>query len=46
MSDKPNDKQVPMDNAAVKQKHRMAADLPVDGKSLPPPPPSGPKTPC
>ena len=31
-------KQVPLDNAAVKQKHRLAAGLPVNGQKLPPEP--------
>jgi len=31
-------KEVPLNNAAVKQKHRMAAGLPVDGQKLPPAP--------
>jgi hypothetical protein len=46
MADTPNNAQVPMNNGAVKQKHRMAAGLPVDGKSLPPAPPAGPRTPA
>lgn len=28
-------KEVPLNTAAVKQKHRMAAGLPVDGQKLP-----------
>jgi hypothetical protein len=36
-----------MNNAAVRQKHRLAAGLPVDGKSLPAAPGgSGPRTPA
>ena len=31
-------KEVPLDNAAVKQKHRLAAGLPVNGQKLPPEP--------
>jgi hypothetical protein len=38
---------VPLDNAAVPQRKRMAADLPVTGKKLPPAPPRRtPKTPA
>ena len=37
---------VPMDNAAVRQKHRMAAGLPVTGQKLPAAPANGPKTPA
>jgi hypothetical protein len=32
---KPNNNQVPMNTSAVKQKHRMAAGLPVNGQTLP-----------
>jgi hypothetical protein len=32
-------KTVPLDNAAVRQKHRLAAGLPVTGQTLPPAPP-------
>jgi len=46
MSDKPGTGTVPMNSGAVKQKHRLAAGLPVDGKTLPPAPAQGPKTPC
>jgi hypothetical protein len=46
MSDKPNDKAVPMNSAAVKQHHRMAAGQPCDGKSLPAAPAQGTKTPA
>lgn len=47
MSDNPNKaKEVPMNTAAVKQKHRMAAGLKVDGKSLPPAPAESKKTPA
>ena len=35
MADKPNPGAVPMNSAAVKQKHRMAAGLPVNGQTLP-----------
>ena len=38
-------KEVPLDNAAVKQKHRMAAGLPVNGQKLPPAP-TGSKIPA
>lgn len=37
---------VPMNSAAVKQKHRMAAGLPVTGQTLPAAPANGPKTPA
>jgi hypothetical protein len=37
---------VPMDNAAVRQKHRMAAGQPVTGQTLPAAPANGPKTPA
>jgi hypothetical protein len=37
---------VPMNTAAVKQKHRLAAGLPCDGQSLPAAPANGPKTPA
>lgn len=46
MADKPGTGTVPLNNAAVKQKHRMAAGLPVDGKTLPPAPAQGNKTPA
>lgn len=46
MADKPTQGAVPLNNAAVKQKHRLAAGLPVDGKSLPPAPAQGPRTPA
>lgn len=46
MADKPSTGTVPMNSAAVKQKHRMAAGLPVDGKTLPAAPSNGPKTPA
>ena len=35
MADKPTTGTVDINNAAVKQKHRMAAGFKVDGKSLP-----------
>ena len=39
MSDDPNkSKEVQMNSAMVKQKHRMAAGEKVDGQSLPPAP--------
>ncbi len=39
MSDNPNSgKEVQMNSALVKQKHRMAAGEKVDGQSLPPAP--------
>lgn len=39
MSDDPNkSKEVQMNSALVKQKHRMAAGEKVDGQSLPPDP--------
>jgi hypothetical protein len=39
MSDNPNKaKEVPMNSALVKQKHRMAAGEKCDGQSLPPAP--------
>jgi hypothetical protein len=38
--------EVPMNNAAVKQKHRMAAGFPVTGQTLPSAPANGPKTPA
>jgi hypothetical protein len=39
MSDDPNKaKEVEMNSAAVKQKHRLAAGEKVDGQSLPPAP--------
>ena len=37
---------VPMDNAAVRQKHRMASGQPVTGQTLPSAPANGPKTPA
>jgi len=43
--DKPTPGTVPLNNGAVKQKHRMAAGLPVDGKTLPAAP-AMPKTPA
>ena len=46
MADKPSTGTVPMNTAAVKQKHRMAAGLPVDGKTLPKEPSNGKKTPA
>lgn len=48
MADKPTPGgSVPLNTAAVKQKHRLAAGLPVDGKSLPgAPAQSGPRTPA
>lgn len=46
MADKPTQGTVPLNNAAVRQKHRLAAGLPVDGKSLPAAPATGPKTPA
>jgi hypothetical protein len=42
---KPNTNQVPMDNAAVKQHHRMAAGKPVTGQTTPAAP-SEKKTPA
>lgn len=35
MADKPTTGTVPLNSAAVKQKHRMAAGLPVTGQTLP-----------
>jgi hypothetical protein len=46
MADKPTTGTVPMNSAAVRQKHRMAAGLPVDGKTLPKDSNSGKKTPA
>lgn len=46
MADKPTQGTVPLNNAAVRQKHRLAAGLPVDGKSLPAAPAQGPRTPA
>jgi len=37
---------VPMNTGAVKQKHRLAAGLPVTGQTLPAAPNLGPKTPA
>jgi hypothetical protein len=46
MSDNPNkSKEVPLDNAAVRQHHRMAAGEKVDGQKLPATP-AMPKTPA
>ena len=45
MSDKPKTGTVPMNNAAVKQHHRMAAGVPVTGQTLPSTP-AMPKTPA
>lgn len=42
----PNTKEVPMDNGAVKQHHRMAMGKPVNGQTLPAAPAQGPKTPA
>jgi hypothetical protein len=38
MADKPKVGTVSLDNPEVKQKHRLAAGLKVDGQSLPKPP--------
>lgn len=47
MADKPKQGgTVPLNNAAVRQKHRMAAGLPVDGKTLPSAPAGSPRTPA
>ena len=47
MADKPAQGTVPLNNAAVRQHKRMAAGLPVTGKTLPPAPASRtPKTPA
>ena len=46
MADKKSTGTVPLNTAAVRQKHRMAAGLPVDGKSLPKEPSNGKKTPA
>lgn len=47
MADKPaKTGTVPMDNGAVRQKHRLAAGLPVNGKTLPAAPPAGKKIPA
>lgn len=46
MADKPTTGTVPMNSGAVRQKHRMAAGLPVDGKTLPKEPQNGKKTPA
>lgn len=35
MADAPSKTPVPLDNAAVKQHHRMAAGQPVTGQTLP-----------
>lgn len=35
MADKPTPGTVPLNSGAVKQKHRLAAGLPVNGQSLP-----------
>ena len=36
MSDKPTTGTVSLNDGAVKQKHRLAAGLPVNGQTLPP----------
>lgn len=46
MSDKPTNGTVPMNNAAVKQKHRMAAGEKTNGQTLPSAPANGNKTPA
>lgn len=46
MADKPTTGTVPLNSGAVRQKHRLAAGLPVDGKTLPKEPSNGPKTPA
>lgn len=46
MADKKSTGTVALNTAAVRQKHRMAAGLPVDGKKLPKEPSSGKKTPA
>ncbi len=46
MADKPTTGTVPMNSGAVRQKHRLAAGLPVDGKTLPKEPSNGKKTPA
>jgi hypothetical protein len=38
MNDKPTTGTVSLNDAAVKQKHRLAAGLPVNGQTLPPAP--------
>jgi hypothetical protein len=43
--DKPKQGTVDLNNGAVKQKHRLAAGLKVDGQNLPSAPPM-PKTPA
>jgi len=45
MSDQPKNGTVPMDSALVKQHHRLAEGLPVDGQKLPSEP-AAPKTPA
>ena len=45
MSDTPSKSSVPLNNGAVKQKHRLAAGEPVTGQTLPPAPPQS-KTPA
>lgn len=35
MADKPTPGTVPLNSAAVRQKHRLAAGLPVNGQTLP-----------
>lgn len=46
MSNDTKGKEVDLNNAAVKQKHRMAAGLPVNGQKLPSAPANGKKTPA
>ena len=46
MADKQKTGTVPLNTAAVRQKHRLAAGLPVDGQKLPKEPSNGPKTPA
>lgn len=45
MSDKPNNNQVPMTGAFVKQHHRMAAGEKLNGQTVPAAP-ATPKTPA
>jgi hypothetical protein len=45
MSDQPKNGTVPLDSALVKQHHRLAAGLPVNGQKLPSEP-ATPKTPA
>jgi hypothetical protein len=45
MSDQPKHGTVPLDSCCVKQHHRLAAGLPVNGQKLPSEP-ATPKTPA